>query len=459
VDADNVYTYSSPRSCDVLGYRPEELLGRRPTEFMTPEESQRVRKILREKFRNREPVMHFEGMHVHRDGHIVWVEVNALPIFGRDGTFSGYRGINRDITGSKRAEVSLRESEEKFRTLADTTAVVILVYQGEKFVYGNRSAEMITGYSRDELLDLKFWEIIHPDDREMMQERGMARQEGETVPSRYEVRYRTKDGRDGVFEINASVIDMNGRRAGLITALDITEHKRSELALKEAKSQAELYLDLMGHDINNMHQVALGYLELAEELEENDNMKEFLERPRDVLLRSAQLIDNVRKLQKLREGAYQSEPVEMVKLLRDVLKEYEAVPGKTLALDTHLVDYAYVEANELLYDVFSNLVSNAIKHSGSHASVVISLERILENDHEHYRVAVEDNGPGIPDSFKQKVFNRLLRGEAGAKGMGLGLYVVKSLVDSYHGRVWVEDRVPGHHTKGAKFVVLLPALY
>jgi signal transduction histidine kinase len=146
-------------------------------------------------------------------------------------------------------------------------------------------------------------------------------------------------------------------------------------------------------------------------------------------------------------------------VLADVVKEYEAVPGKKLNLEKHFTDYSYVEANELLYDVFSNLVSNAIKYSGSHARVTISLEGVQENGKHYYRVSIEDNGPGISDGFKQKVFNRLLRGDAGSKGMGLGLYIVKSLVDSYHGRVWVEDRVPGDHAKGAKFIVLLPALY
>ena len=70
---------------------------------------------------------------------------------------------------------------------------------------------------------------------------------------------------------------------------------------------------------------------------------------------------------------------------------------------------------------------------------------------------VEDDGPGIPDDFKSRIFNRMLKGTDKAKGMGLGLYLVKSLVDSYGGRVWVEDRVPGDHTKGARFVVMLPA--
>lgn len=214
----------------------------------------------------------------------------------------------------------------------------------------------------------------------------------------------------------------------------------------------------MGHDINNMHQVALGYLELATELEENENMKELLERPRDVLLRSARLIDNVRKLQKLKDGAYEHQPVELVRVLGDVVKEHEAVPGKVLTLETRLIKAGYVQANELLYDVFSNLVSNAIKYSGSHARVTIDLNGVQENGSHYYQVSIEDNGPGIPDNFKLKVFNRMLQGNAAAKGMGLGLYIVKTLVDSYQGRVWVEDRVPGDHAKGAKFIVLLPAL-
>jgi signal transduction histidine kinase len=252
------------------------------------------------------------------------------------------------------------------------------------------------------------------------------------------------------------VPDMKALR---VYALDITKRKRAEKELREAKTQAELYLDLMGHDINNMHQVALGYLELAAELEENENMKELLERPRDVLLRSARLIDNVRKLQKLKNGTYLFRPIDLVRVLTDVVKEYEAVPGKVLMLDTHFINAGYVQANELLYDVFSNLVSNAVKYSGSHARVTIGLSAVLENGSHFYQVSVEDNGPGVPDSFKLKVFNRMLQGDAGAKGMGLGLYMVKTLVDSYQGRVWVENRVPGDHTKGAKFIVRLPALH
>ncbi len=71
---------------------------------------------------------------------------------------------------------------------------------------------------------------------------------------------------------------------------------------------------------------------------------------------------------------------------------------------------------------------------------------------------IGDDGPGIPDDFKGVIFNRVLKGTTKAKGIGLGLYLAKSLVGGYGGRVWVEGRVSSDHTKGAKFVVMLPAV-
>ena len=71
-------------------------------------------------------------------------------------------------------------------------------------------------------------------------------------------------------------------------------------------------------------------------------------------------------------------------------------------------------------------------------------------------MSIEDNGPGIPDEMKEKIFTKSLRGLTRRTGHGLGLYLVKRIVEDHHGRVWAEDRVPGDHTQGARFVVLLP---
>ncbi len=213
----------------------------------------------------------------------------------------------------------------------------------------------------------------------------------------------------------------------------------------------------MSHDINNMHQIALGYLELAQEMPASGGRNEYLDKPVEVLQRSARLIKNVRKLQKLQEGVFLTREVDVSTILADVQREFGAVPDKTVTLNLNGCKHCYIRANELLYDVFSNLVGNAVKHTGDRASIVIDLNVVEEDGRRHCRVMIEDDGPGIPDDFKGKVFNRMLKGSEKAKGMGLGLYLVKSLVESYNGRVWVEDRVPGDHTKGARFVVLLPA--
>lgn len=272
-------------------------------------------------------------------------------------------------------------------------------------------------------------------------------------------------------EERLGLLQLNDRRKDHFTLEQITMWERladnlavalakfkAEEALNEAKMQAELYLDLMSHDINNIHQIALGYLEMAREMPGFRGRTEFLDKPVELLQRSAQLIKNVRKLQKLQEGVFLTQEVDVSAKLEDVHREFEAVSDKTITLNLNGFDRCIVRANELLYDVFSNLVGNAIKHTGKKANIVIDLMMVEEDGHRYCRVAVEDDGPGIPDNFKGKVFNRMLKGSDKVKGMGLGLYLVKSLVESYHGRVWVEDRVNGDYMQGARFVVLLPAV-
>ena len=214
----------------------------------------------------------------------------------------------------------------------------------------------------------------------------------------------------------------------------------------------------MGHDINNMHQIILGYLELARDMNPEAGQSEFLDKPIEVLQRSARLIRNVSKLQKLKEGVFQTQVVDVCQLLVDVQREFGAVPHKAVTLNLDGCEQCQVHANELLHDVFANLVGNAIKHTGERADIVVDMGVVWNDGRQYCRVMVEDDGPGIPDDFKGRIFNRLIEGTDKAKGMGLGLYLVKSLVESYSGQVWVEDRVQGDHSKGARFVVMLPAV-
>jgi signal transduction histidine kinase len=212
----------------------------------------------------------------------------------------------------------------------------------------------------------------------------------------------------------------------------------------------------MGHDINNMDQIALGYLELARDKSRDLDQVEYLDKSIEVLQRSTHLIKNVRKLQMLQETVLETRLVDVCAVLTDVGREFGAVPDKPLTLNLNGHQHCCVQANELLYDVFSNLVTNAIKHTGSHAEIILDLDVVNSEGSRYCRVMVEDDGPGIPDDFKPKVFNRMLRGTTTAKGTGIGLYLVKYLVDDYHGKIWVEDRVLNDNTSGTRFVVILP---
>jgi signal transduction histidine kinase len=87
----------------------------------------------------------------------------------------------------------------------------------------------------------------------------------------------------------------------------------------------------------------------------------------------------------------------------------------------------------------------------------IDLSKVSDGGKDFFRVTIEDHGPGIPDVVKSKLFSRLERGKTKASGRGLGLYLVRTLVEEFAGKVWVEDRVSGDYRKGARFTVLLPA--
>jgi diguanylate cyclase (GGDEF)-like protein/PAS domain S-box-containing protein len=133
------------------------------------------------------------------------------------------------------SEQALRESEEKFRTLAETTDCAILVWR-ETLLYVNPALCAITGYGPADLLHQAAWEgVIHPDDRERVRESGRARLRGESVPRHYEFRILTKGGEERWVDFTAGLIRYNGEPAVIGTAFDVTERRRAEQALRESE--------------------------------------------------------------------------------------------------------------------------------------------------------------------------------------------------------------------------------
>jgi PAS domain S-box-containing protein len=365
-----------------------------------------------------------------------------------------------------KAEEALKESEEKLKLAIDGANMGMWDWhiQTGELIWSNR-CKKIFGLSPETVMDYDlFLGAVHPHDRERIDTAVMkALDHKEDYDS--EMRVQWPDGTvHWVVSKGRGFYDAKGKALRMVgIALDITESKQSEEELKIAKEQAELYLDLMGHDISNMHQIIMGQLELAQELLETDCKldavdKKLIDTSLETLERSAKLIDNVRNLQKLSHGEFKEEVIDLDNLLSDVIKEFDVI------VPTESIKFAgngphYVKANKLLHDVFTNLVGNAIKHSNkNNVHTVIRLDNDSENGKDYYRVSVEDNGPGITDDMKVRVFHRLQRGKTEARGVGLGLYLVKTLVESFGGFVKVEDRVQGDYTQGAKFLVYLPIM-
>lgn len=224
-------------------------------------------------------------------------------------------------------------------------------------------------------------------------------------------------------------------------------------------SQAELLLDLVCHDLNNMNQIEAGYLELAMgSLQPEKKAYGYLEKCATVLESNTRLLHNVQKLRQISTGTSTLEKVDLGRILTESIGHYEQTRDKGVTIDFNPVCGCYVMANELLKDAFLNIIGNAIRHHPAGSPViVVRVRETIERQEKRCMVAIEDNGPGIPDDLKSRLFNRFQQGPAATGGKGLGLYLVKKLVEGFHGAVWVEDRVPGDYRKGSRFVIVLPA--
>jgi len=129
----------------------------------------------------------------------------------------------------ERAEASLKESERKFRVLADSIASAVLIYQGTQCRYANRAAQTLTGYSGEELLSLSSWDLIHPDSHSVVIAHGLARLRDKEASVRYEMKILTKQGEVRFWDVTPGKIEIESEPAGLITALDVTDRKLAEV--------------------------------------------------------------------------------------------------------------------------------------------------------------------------------------------------------------------------------------
>jgi PAS domain S-box-containing protein len=153
------------------------------------------------------------------------------------------KDLRVEIGERQRAEKAVRESESKFRQLAETTSTAIFIVQDMQICYANSAAKYITGYTPEELLEMEFWQIAHPNYQQPLKQRGMSSIRDEQLnllyPIRYELKLLTKSNQERWVDITAGDFEFDGQPAFVVTAFDITERDRAEQALSKAKQELE----------------------------------------------------------------------------------------------------------------------------------------------------------------------------------------------------------------------------
>ncbi|MEN6616829.1 MAG: PAS domain S-box protein, partial [Syntrophorhabdus sp.] len=260
-----------------LGYTLEELINTEYIALVPEGDRELVSEVFAALITRGQATLN-ENRVLTKDGNEILVEWHGRAIKKPYGSLDYFFGVGMDITERKRAEAALRESEQRFRTVADSTPTALMLYQDDHWIFVNKAAEALTGYSAEELLQMKSWDIVHPDYKAFAKESSRKRQKGEQPLSRYELKITTKDGAERWAGLTAASAMIGGRPAGVISLADITERKAAEerLVKSEARYRSYFELPLVGMAITSPDK---GWVEV------NDRLCEILGYSREELVR------------------------------------------------------------------------------------------------------------------------------------------------------------------------------
>jgi len=243
-------------------------------------------------------------------------------------------------------------------------------------------------------------------------------------------------------------------------AIAIAKKRDEEMIIKQ-RNRARFFNDLLAHDTNNFNHGITSFLGMV--LATGGlpkKIRQRIETCKHLSEEIAALITKVRIFAEIDEEEIELIPVDFKKTLLSSINSLKIQHSnkKKINFSHDFVDGKFnVLANEFLEIVINNLLNNAIKHCHKD-EVMIEVKHSILKDNKYCRIEFRDDGTGIADNDKTSIFKRLER--AGAEkivyGFGLGLTLVKNIIKSYDGRIWVEDRVDGDYTQGSNFVLLLP---
>lgn len=358
----------------------------------------------------------------------------------------------------KRTE-DLRRSEENFELLVDLSPDPVIICTAEGNVTSaNEACTRMLGYeSRKEIEETNIGRILVTG--KVGWEKLTWQLEKESMVKNLELELLRKDGSRIAVEVFARYVLLLPGRCVEAILRDITETKVMKAKVVEAESETEFLNDLLSHDIMNFTVSALYFLNNLRKSSGviDEDHQTLMTAIKDVQ-GAFELSSSVRDLNRLK--TLEDDSVE-VKELQSLIAEGVEETRRLYSEKKVRINFdrspesRFIRGNALSTRIFTNLLTNAVKFDRNTEAIIdISIENEAKNGIAYWRVNISDHGPGIPDSEKERIFERFYRMDSSIPGTGLGLFVVRFIVRACGGEVWAEDRAQGDPSKGTRMVVL-----
>ncbi len=455
----------SDNAADVLGLPPgtrELCPANRALDLVHPDDQPAYQALLIEALQQRSSYL-CQFRFVRPDnGAVVWVEDRGSILRDAAGDLLGASGILLDVSERRRAEEALRESERRYRTLAEALPNLVWTDLPDgQCDYLSSQWGRYTGIPERELLGLNWLSVLHPDDRDRTLACWRAAVEDRGV---YDLEYRIRRA-DGMYRWfktrGVPVRDAEGRIVYWFgTCTDIHDQKEAEASLRELDRRKDEFLATLAHELRNPLAPIGNAVEI---LKRDDASAEELAPARTMLERQmrhmVRLVDDLLDMARITQGKIElrKQRIELAAAVRDAVETSRPAldaAGHTLTIDLPPEPvYLNVDPTRLA-QVIANLLNNSARYTppGGHVGLSAACaggEVVLR---------VRDDGVGIPAEALPHVFELFTQAHRGSEraqgGLGIGLTLVKTLVDQHGGSVEAHSAGPG---RGSEFVVRLPA--
>lgn len=435
----------------LTGYAHHELLGMNISRLFAGDVQ--VRTPLRYDLLKVGQVVHNERVLTRKDGTTAHISMNSKMM--PDGT---YHTFIRDISERIRAEKALKEQETKISSILRAAPIGIGVTHNRRIDWASEALLKMLGYSADELMGRNA-RMLYLDDQEYARVgEKKYREIAEKKIGVVETRWKRKDGQILDILLSSTPVDPSDISRGVtFTALDITERKAAEEKQREIARMKSEFIATASHELRTPLAVALGYLELLlndgnfSGLEQLEFLAIILEKAQ-VLERLVDELLDVSRIESGRTIFLEREPVRIAETVDMVIRQFHKESSR------HHFSSVFLDKDiELFLDrgkivqALENLVGNAVKFSPLGGRIVVQGD--VAGD--FYRLSVRDEGLGLTADQKEKLFEKFYRvdnSNTAVKGLGIGLFLTKNIIEAHQGEIGVESRLG----EGATFFFTLP---